>query len=58
MVQQLGQELFFLQGVFAEKVDVYGKGAYPLRSKMTALEYLTDAPYACMAYEANVVAFA
>jgi hypothetical protein len=41
-----------------QKADVRGKGTYPLRSKMTPLDYLTDAPYDCDASIVNVVALA
>jgi hypothetical protein len=39
------------------KSDVHGKGTYPLRSEMTQLDYLTDAPYRCGADDINVMAF-
>jgi hypothetical protein len=41
-----------------QKLDVRGKGAYPLKSEMMQLEYLTDAPYMCSADDVNVMAFA
>jgi hypothetical protein len=40
-----------------QKADVHGKGTYPLRSEMSALEYLTDAPHACTIDDTNVIAF-
>jgi hypothetical protein len=39
------------------KADVHGKGTYPLRSEMTPLQYLTDAPYKCGVDNASVLAF-
>jgi hypothetical protein len=38
--------------------DVWGKGNYPLRSTMTLLDYLSDAPFKCGPGDTNVAAFA
>jgi hypothetical protein len=38
-------------------MDVRGKGTYPMRSEMTVLEYLMDAPYKCSMNDVNMMAF-
>jgi hypothetical protein len=37
--------------------NVQGKGSYSLRSTMTLLDYLNDAPFECSTEDADVVAF-
>jgi hypothetical protein len=49
---------WFYWKVPSEQVaNVWGKGSYPLRSTMTLLEYLTDAPFECGLGDTNVAAF-
>jgi hypothetical protein len=48
---------FYCKVPSKQKADVPGKGNYPLRSMMTQLEYLTDAPFECGPDDANVVTF-
>jgi hypothetical protein len=37
--------------------DVWGKGSYPLRSVMTQLDYLTDAPFESNRKDAGMAVF-
>jgi hypothetical protein len=41
----------------SQQPDLRAKGSYPLCSEMKNLDYLTDAPYACSADDADVMAF-
>jgi hypothetical protein len=49
---------WFCCKVPSQKLNVRGRGAYPLRSEMSALEYWTDATYTCAADDTNLVDFA
>jgi hypothetical protein len=40
----------------SQKATVQGKGTYPLRSEMSALDYLMEAPHRCAVDDANMVA--
>jgi hypothetical protein len=48
---------WFYYRVPSQKADVCGKGTYLLRSEMNPLDYLTDAPHACIVDDVNVLAF-
>jgi hypothetical protein len=49
---------FYCKVPSEQRINVHGKGNYPLRSVMSPLEYLTDGPYECGPDDVNVVAFA
>jgi hypothetical protein len=43
----LARNWFYYKVPLEPRADARGKGTYPLRSEMTPLEYLTDAPDKC-----------
>jgi hypothetical protein len=49
--------LFYYRVPLEQLPDIRGKGNYPLRSTMTPLDYLNDAPFECCPENANVAAF-
>jgi hypothetical protein len=48
---------FYCRVSSEELADVWGKGSYPLRSKMTLLDYLVDTPFECSPEVVDVAAF-
>jgi hypothetical protein len=52
-----GRNWFYCK-VPSQKLDLHGKGMYPLSSEMRGLEYLMDTSYACGADDVSVMAFA
>jgi hypothetical protein len=50
--------MFYCKVPLEQVADVRGKGNYPLRSMMSQLEYLIDAPFKCDLEDVNMAAFA